>query len=392
MSGNRYYGYHGVPGRRRGSEREEGLFGWTVFLFLLVGFVFLCWMGSYYIFANPEKPANYRLLLRLKKIDPPQRFEVTTAPRGEFLKPGQLLEHYGSMTSSELRRANEALLRNFLRNYHQNRDLVPYAVGTYRVLGSVPLGRDTFCPCGLATLLQAVEQPEILLEQVFTTDEASLQALTAAIVPGLEIKLEKPVDLSALIHVARLPDNRLVLTTMPLLYGSYGAGQGHKAFVLAPPSSPNLEGSLPVVTQRQIGEFTAGKFPARGNSGHPSEESPSPLRRITEEPPAPMAPADMTEHAPPPLSKPTPATLPSPKTSAPSVPAMAIARAIPVNAPAILPALPVDAGRESNPSASAGTKPVSVAPAPPKASPTNTPEPRIARALPAGTPLPTPVA
>ena len=58
MSGKRYYGYQGYSGHRRSSEPKDGLFGWTIFIFILIGFVFLCWMGSYYIFAHPEKATN----------------------------------------------------------------------------------------------------------------------------------------------------------------------------------------------------------------------------------------------------------------------------------------------------------------------------------------------
>jgi len=210
-------------------------------------------MGSYYIFAHPEKASNYRLLLRLHKIDPPQRFEITAAPRGEFLKPGQLLERFGSMTVSEIRRTNENLLRNFLRNYHQNRELVPYAVGTYRVVGTLPLAAHSFCRPGLTALLQAVEQPEIILEQPFTCDDANLPALTRSLTPGQEIKLEKPLDLSAVIHIERLEANRLLLTTMPLLYGSYGSAKGGTSFSLEPPEAINLDAGLPLLSQEQIG-------------------------------------------------------------------------------------------------------------------------------------------
>jgi hypothetical protein len=363
MSGNRYYGYQGSSGRRRGSEPRDGLFGWTVFLFLLIGFVFLCWMGSYYIFANPERPANYRLLLRLRKIEPPQRFEITVAPRGEFLKPGQLLDRYGSMTSSEIRRTNENLLRNFIRNYHQIRELVPYAVGTYRILGAVPLEAGDFCTSGMSALLQAVEQPEILVEQIFTADEANLPALTKALSPGLELKLEKPLDLSAVVHVARLADNRMLITTMPLLYGSYGAGRDRPSFSLTPPAELNPERGLPVLTPEEVVQLSGGKKLSAGKEGGADGKGPVRLSRIAEEMATPTPEPTVAKAVV--VSKPKP--LPS-ATTDPS-PAAKVARAIPVNAPAVLPAIPV------------GT-PLTV----------STPEPTVARALPVGTPLPEPAA
>ena len=268
MAGKRHYSYQGHSGYRSARD-QDGLFGWTVFIFLLIGFVFLCWMGSYYIFAHPEKAANYRLLLRLHKIDTPQRFEITGAPRGEFLKPGMLLERFGSMTSSEIRRANESLLRNFLRNYHQNRDLVPYAVGTYRVIGTLPLSAATFCQPGLVALLQAVEQPEVLIEQPFTCDAANLPALKRSLTPAQEIKLEKPLDLSAIIHISRIEekDDRLLLTTMPLLYGSYGSAKGGTSFSLQPPVELNLEAGLPMLSRDQIAELSGGKLAKGGKPG-----------------------------------------------------------------------------------------------------------------------------
>ena len=376
MSGNRYYGYQGSTGRRRGSEPRDGLFGWTVFLFLLIGFVFLCWMGSYYIFANPERPANYRLLLRLRKIEPPQRFEITVAPRGEFLKPGQLLERYGSMTSSEIRRTNENLLRNFIRNYHQTRELVPYAVGTYRILGAVPLESGDFCTSGMSALLQAVEQPEILVEQIFTADEANLPSLTKALSPGLELKLEKPLDLSAVVHIARLADNRMLITTMPLLYGSYGAGRDRPSFSLAPPAELNPERGLPVLTAEEVVRLSGGKKLSARNEGSNDGKGPARLSRIAEEmampSPEPTVARAVAVASPSPITK-TQLPVTAPSASPDPSPATKVARAIPVNAPAVLPAIPV------------GTQPTS-------ATAIATPEPPVARALPVGTPLPEPAA
>lgn len=329
MAGKRYYSYQGHSGHRSGGN-SDSLFGWTVFIFLLIGFVFLCWMGSYYIFAHPEKAANYRLLLRLHKVEPPQRFEVTAAPRGEFLKPGQLLERFGSMTGSEIRRTNEKLLRNFIRNYHQNRELVPYAVGTYRVIGTLPLTRKSFCNPGLIALLQAVEQPEIVLEQPFTCEESNLPALKRSLTPGQEIKLEKPLDLSAVVHVDRIGENRILLTTMPLLYGSYGSAKGGTSFSLEPPQELNLESGLPVLSRDEIGELSGGKL------GKGADKPGLGLRisRIAEEMATPT---------------PEPRVAKAIAVSTPSVPAKGalpaaeptVARAIPVNAQPVLPAIPV---------------------------------------------------
>jgi hypothetical protein len=364
MSGKRYYGYQGRSGHRRGADERDGLFGWTIFIFLLIGFVFLCWMGSYYIFSNPEKAANYRLLMRMHKIEPPIRFEITGAPRGEFLKPGQLLERFGSMTSSEIRRANSNLLRNFIRNYHQVRELVPYAVGTYRVLGTSPLTGESFCRPGLVALLQAVEQPEVLLEQPFTTQDKDLPGLKHSLVTGQQIKLEKPLDLSAVVHIERLSENRILLTTMPLLYGIYGAAKGEASFSLEPPEELNLESGLPVLSSADITKLSGGKISAEKDS----EKTSTHLRRIAEEMATPTPEPRVAKALP--VDSPKTALLKQVSASGETIPK--VARAIPVNEPSVLPAIPV-----STPSSN-GSAPV------PRAIPVGTP-------LPAATPIPTPI-
>jgi len=382
MSGKRYYSYQGKSGHRRGAEPRDGLFGWTVFIFLLIGFVFLCWMGSYYIFANPEKAANYRLLMRMHKIEPPARFEITAAPRGEFLKPGQLLERFGSMTSSEIRRANSNLLRHFIRNYHQVRELVPYAVGTYRVLGTEPLTKDSFCRPGLVALLQAVEQPEVLLEQPFTAQEKDLLGLKRALVTGQQIKLEKPLDLSAVVHIQRLAENRILLTTMPLLYGTYGAGKGQTSFSLEPPEELNLEAGLPVLSNEEITKLSGGKI-----TGNKDDEKNAPhLSRIAEE----MA----TPTPEPRVAKALPVDSAKQKTAEANSPT--VARAIAVNEPAVMTAIPVSTPIGSDSAAVPRAIPVgtplpaaTVMPTPvptPISTPTATPTP-----TPKATPTPTPV-
>lgn len=232
----------------------DSMFAWTIFIFLLTGFTLFCWMGSFYIFEHPEKASNYHLLKRLHKIEEPQRFEITTAPRGEFLKPSQLLQRYGVLTPMDIKRLNEKLFRNFLRNYHQTRELVTYATGMYKVLMVVPLTKKNIFYPGVVTLLQSLEEPKILLEQVFTSNLTNLPALEASVSLSQELKLEKPRDLSALIFLEMLSDGRLKLTTMPLLYGTYGTtGNRKSTFTLQPPENINIEAGLPLLSKKQVG-------------------------------------------------------------------------------------------------------------------------------------------
>src|SRR5256885_14632369 len=73
-------------------RRRTNYFAWTIAILLLTGFALAAWLGSFYIFNQPERPDSYRILQRLHKIEPPKRFELTAAPAGGFFKPNRPLQ------------------------------------------------------------------------------------------------------------------------------------------------------------------------------------------------------------------------------------------------------------------------------------------------------------
>lgn len=234
------------------SPRKDGsLFIWTVIILLLIGFAITCWIGSFYIFGHPELPFSYRILNKLKKLDPPKRFELTAAPRGEFLKPAQILERYGKLTPRELAKANEALIRNYLRNYKLTQDLVPYVVGTFNILDSYELTGNDFFGSGVVAVAQSKETPQFLLEQIFTADSKVVPALARTLLTGLDIDLKRENELAALIHVERLSDGRIKGSAISILYPSYESATASGTFSLDPPEVLNVAAGLPVITARR---------------------------------------------------------------------------------------------------------------------------------------------
>src|SRR6266508_1751739 len=139
-------------------RRGTNYFAWTIAILLLIGFALAAWLGSFYIFDQPERPDSYRILQRLHKIDPPKRFELTAAPAGEFITAQQLYDRYIGMGSAELARANAELARNYIRNYQQVRGLVPYVVGRYRIIATRELGPGDVFTSGMVAL-RSEERP-----------------------------------------------------------------------------------------------------------------------------------------------------------------------------------------------------------------------------------------
>jgi len=232
-------------------RRKTNWFVWSIALLLLIGFAFAAWLGSFYIFGQPERPDSYRILKKLHKVDPPRRFELTSAPKGEFLTAKQIFERYSSMRPAELQRANAELARNYLRNFAQVRGLVPYVVGRYDIVEARELGPSDIFPSGMVALTRSNERGELLMEHIYSGDAADVPLMKQTLVTGLEIKLERSHDLSAIVHAERLSDGRLLITSVPLLYGTYTMTKGPETFSLEPPGDLNFAGGWPVYKDDQ---------------------------------------------------------------------------------------------------------------------------------------------
>ncbi|MGC3989966.1 MAG: hypothetical protein QM796_09875 [Chthoniobacteraceae bacterium] len=124
--------------------QKDNLFGWTVVILLLIGVAMACWLGSYAIFGHPENPKSYEILRKLKKIEPPKRFELTAAPPGEFLTPQKIYDRYAGLSDLEMKEENAELLREYLTNYHAISRLVPYLTGKFSILSRMCCKAPTF--------------------------------------------------------------------------------------------------------------------------------------------------------------------------------------------------------------------------------------------------------
>jgi hypothetical protein len=258
-------------------------FLWTVAILLLIGFALAAWLGSFYIFNQPERPDSYKILQKLHKIEQPKRFELTAAPPGEFLNANELYERYIGMGAAELARANAELLRNYIRNFQQVRGLVPYVVGRYTIIGVRELGPNDVFPTGMAALTAAVDNGTLLMEHVYPAKPEAVSLMKQTLTVGLEVKLERTHDISAVMHAERLADGRILVTAVPLLYGSYTVTRGLGTFRLEPPLSLNLVGGWPLFkseertsieqhlaeNRQKMAEAQTGPVPIPGASAAP---------------------------------------------------------------------------------------------------------------------------
>lgn len=228
-------------------RRQENLFAWTVFILLLLALALSCWIGSFYVFGHPESPRSYRILQKLKKIPPLKRFELTAAPPGKFLNPQELYEKYNAMSRLDLQHENDELMRNYINNYSATKRIVPYVIGRFNILDSYELKKGDLFESGVVAVAQSVDFPQIMIEHVYTSAPKSVPMLRRMLQTGLDIRLEKTLDLAAIVHIEKVFEGRLQITVVPLLYGSYALKQASGTFSLEPPLALNLEAGAPIV-------------------------------------------------------------------------------------------------------------------------------------------------
>jgi|SanBayMetagenome_1026888.scaffolds.fasta_scaffold02371_5 hypothetical protein len=263
-----------------GRGNDDNLLAWTIFIVLLAVFAAFCWVGSFYVFGHPENAFSYRVLRSLGKIDAPKRFKLTAAPRGQFLDADKLLERYGNLSPEELEETNQLLLRNYVRNYHQTKDRVPYVIGSFKVMGVFRLGDTNFFPGGIVALARSADNPSVLLEMIFPAEEKNVGNLERLLQTGLDLTLARTLDLSAVVNVQRTADGEVQLTAVPLLYGNYTSTDDTGTFSLEPPADLNVSAGLPVLNQAAVdkAEEYYGKYLQRAGLDDGEATAPSLMR------------------------------------------------------------------------------------------------------------------
>src|SRR6476646_2770242 len=147
-----YFRYEPAHSYGRSRKKKTNIFGWSVAILLLTGFALAAWLGSFYIFWQPERPESYRILKKLHKIEPAKRFELTAAPPGEFFTSKQIYDKYIALSPTELAKANGELARNYIRNFQSVRGLVPYVVGRFTLMEARELSQNDIFTSGMVAL------------------------------------------------------------------------------------------------------------------------------------------------------------------------------------------------------------------------------------------------
>jgi hypothetical protein len=366
------------------SSTGNGFFLWSVVLLVMTGMCFASWLGSFYVVSHPENPKCYRILKKFKRVDPPKRFPVTEAPKGEFLGAQKLLDRYGKLGRLELANENALLLRHYLLNFRESGKRVPYVAGRFQVMQSFALGRGDWFPSGAVAIAESENLPQMLVEFVFPAAPENVATICETVTMGTDISLQRSHDLWALVHVERHADGRMQFTVLPLPYSGWQLKRGQGSFTLQSPEELlrdyklelNLAAGLPIVRDPRLSNALSQykdfrrKALARADDDQAALAGPELVRfdpEATESPENPDVRKGGTQ---------TPSEQPAPKaTPTPNVRRAQMARPLPTPAPAVpLPPRPIV--RMKRNTAIIGAQPVAVA------TPATTPVPQVSTSAP----------
>ena len=144
-------------------KRRPSWFWWTLAQLLAAAFAIASWSICLFLFNFPERPTNYNLLRKLKRLTPVVSYEPLEAPDGASGDAQELLTKFYPLEKEQ----HTAHTRHFKRNYITNflkPEVVNYVEGTYPVTHTRPLTEDDFFHPGLAVRAQAIVQTDELNE------------------------------------------------------------------------------------------------------------------------------------------------------------------------------------------------------------------------------------
>ncbi len=226
---------------RSSREKDEGRYVggnwilWLAAIAVLVGLNFASWSFCMWVFGQPEHPMNYKLLMKLEKLDPLKGFNQVTAPRGKFYSAKDLYSQVYPFNPSELNAYNGILKRYYLKNYLE-RDDVTFLKGDFEVVSVRRLNEDDIFPTGLAIRAQANTFPDAFIDLVLPSKDGAKELFRV----GDPLSIEESATCAAVIHVHRDENDGMTFTAVPLVERKFMIGAGSEEIFVSPPGKINI--------------------------------------------------------------------------------------------------------------------------------------------------------
>lgn len=236
------------------TKQSSGLFWWTILITLLMGAAIFCWFFSIVLFSHPEKPLHYRLLAKVKKLEPLRKFSPLSVPQGKFLTARELLAEYFNDNADHLAVGNDQLKRAYIKNYKEQAP--KYVKGAFTVVAARELKTSDVFTKGWVVRARADDIEDVDIEIVFP----GVTSAPVAYAQGDKITLDQTSTFASTVHVQKLPQDRICVTVLPLAYQGFkvaAVGELH----MDAPEVLNMDAMWPVA--RDLDEVQGQKVAAK---------------------------------------------------------------------------------------------------------------------------------
>ena len=106
-----------------------------------------------------------------------------------------------------------------------------------------------------------------MIEQLYTSSPADAPLIKRNLQAGMDIELRRTFELTAVLHVTKLPDGHMQLTVVPINYGRYVFTGTNGGFELQPPPELNVASGWPVVKEDRRETASQAYLDFRTHSG-----------------------------------------------------------------------------------------------------------------------------
>ena len=239
-------------------KRRPPWFWWVLANLLAAALAVASWSICLHLFNFPERPANYNLLRKLKRLTPVASYDPLEAPDGSSANEEELLTRFYSLDREQLAAHNWHFKRNYITNF-QDPHAVTYVEGTYRLTHARSLTPTDFFHPGLALRVQAIVQTDelarpspypVILEVLLPTDGEPDRTFYPE---GHTFELKKIDHRAAVLHAARIGsanEPTVCLTVVPLAFSNYLDSEGNP-LPLSAPDPLNVTATFPVMEENR---------------------------------------------------------------------------------------------------------------------------------------------
>ena len=239
------------------------------------------WTYCIFAFSYPEKPANYWLLQKFGKLDSPQKFTSSGAPKNKRYDARDLYDRFNEYEDRHFKEINSLLLRNYIENFSRaEQKFTMNMIGKFEIEKRRELNEEDLMQSGSVLRARCIDFPDVMIEYILPGAKGSVpdDVLKEGDVLDLGTKNRtRFAPFNVVLHITRSEGNQYCFCVVPIVFSKDQIARG-VSLDLAPPKRLNLDAKMPPIEPftrkaEAVTEEQAVEEPAEEDGEQAVEES-----------------------------------------------------------------------------------------------------------------------